>query len=69
MDDLVSATLNNGIKIPLLGFSPEIKVSYLFHYRFFRVSLHAELEDSSHNVLQIFTNIIFDLFLLKLCVL
>ena len=26
MDDLVSTTLNNGVRIPLLGFSPEMKV-------------------------------------------
>lgn len=29
MDNLVSATLNNGVKIPLLGYSPEIKVCSL----------------------------------------
>ena len=26
MDDLVSTTLNNGVRIPLLGFRPEMKV-------------------------------------------
>ncbi len=31
MDDLVAVTLNNGVKIPLLGFNPEVKVCLKRH--------------------------------------